>query len=73
MPSSSGDVLVAQVSGPIERVWLEHSYHVATLDHDAELVGSRTVEFVRDVLRLGLRRQDGGTGRRADGRRADGR
>jgi carboxylesterase len=50
VPSSSGDVLVAGVSGPIERVWLERSYHVATLDHDAELVLARTVEFVHDVL-----------------------
>jgi carboxylesterase len=50
VPSSSGDVLVAKVSGPIERVWLERSYHVATLDYDAELVVSRTVDFVRDVL-----------------------
>ncbi len=50
VPSSSGDVLVAGVSGPVERVWLERSYHVATLDHDAELVVSRTVEFVGDVL-----------------------
>jgi carboxylesterase len=50
VPSSSGDVLVGKVSGPIERVWLERSYHVATLDYDAELVVSRTVEFVGDVL-----------------------
>ena len=50
VPSSSGDLLVAKVSGPIERVWLERSYHVATLDYDAELVVSRAVDFVRDVL-----------------------
>jgi carboxylesterase len=50
VPSSSGDVLVERVSGPVERVWLERSYHVATLDYDAELVVARTVEFVRDVL-----------------------
>jgi carboxylesterase len=50
VPSSSGDVLVGKVSGPIERVWLERSYHVATLDYDAELVVSRTVQFVGDVL-----------------------
>jgi len=50
VPSSSGDVLVAGVSGPVERVWLEHSYHVATLDHDAELVTARTVGFAREVL-----------------------
>ena len=46
VPSSSGDLLVAKVAGPIERVWLERSYHVATLDYDAELVVARTVEFV---------------------------
>jgi carboxylesterase len=53
VPSSSGDVLMAGVSGPIERVWLERSYHVATLDHDAELVVARTVDFVREVLGAG--------------------
>lgn len=50
VPSFSGDVLVAGVSGPIERVWLENSFHVATLDNDAGLVQSRTADFVRDVL-----------------------
>jgi carboxylesterase len=50
VPPSSGDVLEAGVRGPIERVWLERSYHVATLDHDAELVIARTVDFVRSVL-----------------------
>ncbi len=54
VPSSSGDVLAAGVSGPIERVWLERSYHVATLDYDAELVVARTVEFVNEVLSSGL-------------------
>ena len=53
VPSSSGDVLVAKVSGPVERVWLERSYHVATLDHDADLVVARTVEFVGEVLGSG--------------------
>jgi len=50
VPSSSGDVLVAGVSGPVERVWLEDSYHVATLDHDAALIEERGVAFVRGVL-----------------------
>ncbi|MGD0379503.1 MAG: alpha/beta fold hydrolase [Acidimicrobiales bacterium] len=50
VPSSSGDVLVAGVSGPVERVWLERSYHVATLDYDAEVIESRAVAFVRDVV-----------------------
>ena len=50
VPSSSGDVLVAGVGGPIERVWLERSYHVATLDHDRGLVEARTVEFAAKVM-----------------------
>lgn len=50
VPSSSGDVLVAGVSGPVERVWLERSYHVATLDFDADVLTARTVGFVRTVL-----------------------
>ncbi|MHB8681684.1 MAG: alpha/beta hydrolase [Acidimicrobiales bacterium] len=50
VPSSSGDVLVAGVSGPVERVWLERSFHVATLDHDAPEIEARTVAFVQKVL-----------------------
>jgi carboxylesterase len=53
VPSTSGDLLVAEVGGPIERVWLERSFHVATLDHDAELVVSLSTSFVRDVLGTG--------------------
>jgi len=50
VPSSSGDVLVAGVSGPVERVWLERSYHVATLDNDAPEIEALTVAFVQGVL-----------------------
>ncbi len=50
VPSSSGDLLVAQLGGSVERVWLEHSYHVATLDHDAAVVEARAVAFIADVL-----------------------
>jgi carboxylesterase len=48
--SDNGDDLVAQVSGPIERVWLENSYHVATIDNDQELVESLTMDFLARVL-----------------------
>jgi len=51
VPSSSGDLLMSSVSGPIERVWLEKSYHVATLDHDQAEINSRAVDFVGSVLR----------------------
>lgn len=48
--SDNGDDIVAMVSGPVERVWLENSYHVATMDHDAELVESLTIAFLQNVL-----------------------
>ncbi len=49
VPSSSGDLLEEKVSGRVERIWLEHSYHVATLDNDADEVANRSVAFVQDV------------------------
>ncbi len=42
----NSDHLAARVRGPVERVPLDRSYHVATLDHDKEEVAERTVEFV---------------------------
>jgi carboxylesterase len=48
--SDNGDDLVAMVSGPIERAWLEDSYHVATLDNEQALVESLTFEFLARVL-----------------------
>lgn len=51
VPSESGDVVVARVAGPVERIWLEHSFHVATLDHDAPEIEARTLRFLGEVLR----------------------
>ena len=45
----SSDLVAATVRGPVERVALERSFHVATLDHDAALIEERAVEFVRRV------------------------
>lgn len=50
VPPVSSDILAARVSGPVERVWLERSFHVATLDHDRQEIERRTVEFVSRVL-----------------------
>ena len=61
VPSSSGDLLVEKVSGPIERVWLEKSFHVATLDYDAELVVARTVQFVGELFAAETAGAAGGT------------
>jgi carboxylesterase len=45
VPQGSGDMLAERVSGPIERVWLERSYHVATLDYDQSEIEERAVAF----------------------------
>jgi carboxylesterase len=43
---SAGEYLATHVGGPVERVLLERSYHVATLDYDAPEIEARTVEFL---------------------------
>ncbi|MGH9129466.1 MAG: alpha/beta hydrolase [Acidimicrobiales bacterium] len=50
VPPPSGDLLVRATGGPVERVWLERSYHVATLDYDHTEIESRTVAFARNML-----------------------
>ncbi len=46
----NGDLLVEKVAGPIERIWLENSYHVATLDNDAAQLETNALIFVENVL-----------------------
>jgi carboxylesterase len=50
VPPVSSDVLAEHVSGPVERVRLENSFHVATLDHDRDEIERRAVDFARKVL-----------------------
>ncbi|HEX5946318.1 MAG TPA: alpha/beta fold hydrolase [Acidimicrobiales bacterium] len=45
----NSDILAEGVSGPVERVTLERSYHVATLDYDKDIVFERAVEFAQRV------------------------
>jgi carboxylesterase len=49
VPPADGDFLAATYGGPVERVMLERSYHVATQDFDKELIFERSVEFARKV------------------------
>lgn len=49
VPPSNSDFLAERVTGPVERVTLENSYHVATLDHDKDEIETRAVEFARKV------------------------
>ena len=49
VPPGDSDHLAGAVSGPVERVTLERSYHVATMDHDAELIQTESVAFAQRV------------------------
>jgi len=50
VPPSTGDTIVRQVQSSVERVFLENSYHVATLDYDAPELEARAVAFARKVV-----------------------
>lgn len=50
VPESSGEVLVRSLRpARLRRVWLERSFHVATLDYDAELISQLSLEFFRGL------------------------
>lgn len=48
---SDSEHLVATYGGPLEHTWLERSYHVATLDHDRDVVLAGSVAFVERLVR----------------------
>ncbi len=48
--ADNGDDLVARVRGPIERVWLENSFHVATIDNDQPVVQALTRDFIHKTV-----------------------
>lgn len=47
---SQSDFLAAAWGAPVERLWLERSFHVATQDHDADLIAEHAVAFARRHL-----------------------
>jgi carboxylesterase len=49
VPPTNSDELAATVRGPIQRVSLERSYHVATLDYDRDLIVAESLKFVAKV------------------------
>ena len=49
VPPTDSDVLAAAVSGPVERVSLDRSFHVATIDYDRDLICRTALEFVGRV------------------------
>jgi carboxylesterase len=46
---SDSDAVVAMYGGPVERVMLERSYHVATQDYDKDIIFTGAVAFVHRV------------------------
>jgi carboxylesterase len=49
VPPVDSDEIAASVSGPVERLMLEKSFHVATLDYDRAEVEAATVAFALKV------------------------
>ena len=49
VPPENSDIIAAQVSGPVERLWCERSFHVVTMDYDADLVTAAAVDFATKV------------------------
>lgn len=49
VPPENSDLLAEAVSGPVERLWCERSYHVVTQDYDKELVVEAALEFAAKV------------------------
>jgi carboxylesterase len=50
VPPSNGDLLAESYGGSVERVFLEDSYHVATMDNDAAEIEERAVAFAFKVM-----------------------
>jgi carboxylesterase len=46
---SSADHVAGLLGGPVERLSLDRSFHVATLDYDKELIQERAVDFAKKV------------------------
>jgi len=47
---AASDYLAAHYGGPVERISLERSYHVATQDYDRDLIFAATVAFAQRVV-----------------------
>jgi carboxylesterase len=51
VPPGSSDHFAAQVGGPVERMTLVRSFHVATLDYERDELEARAVEFATRVTK----------------------
>lgn len=49
VPPENSDILASRVAGPVERITASRSYHVATMDHDKEMIEEAVVAFAQKV------------------------
>lgn len=49
VPPSNSDHLAAAVSGPVKRIYLDRSFHVATLDYDKDEIAAEVIAFIESV------------------------
>jgi carboxylesterase len=49
VPPAHQDYLAEHYGGPVERISLDRSYHVATQDYDKQLIFDASLEFARKV------------------------
>jgi carboxylesterase len=49
VPPADSDAIAELVSGPVERLTLERSFHVATVDYDKHLICQVTIDFAKKV------------------------
>lgn len=50
VPPTAAEYFANRVGGPVRHVWLERSYHVATLDYDQPLIHKETLAFLDQVF-----------------------
>jgi carboxylesterase len=50
LPRASRELLESSYGGPLEVLELKASFHVATLDYEAEEIERRSVEFSRELI-----------------------
>lgn len=50
MPANSHRIARGVSSSDVRQLWLDNSYHVATLDNDKELIVRRTGRFINEIL-----------------------
>jgi len=48
-PGNGPSIVAGVGASRVELVWLENSYHVATLDHDKALIARLAIDFIRSI------------------------